>query len=178
MALAVHRVGVHPLAEVVVAAELEAGHGEDREAVIAPLLHLEVEDREAPEAEELGAAWLQPGEHLALGHRQVAQLRQQLRVPGPRAEDQPPCGVAATRRAHGHAVAGRLPPHHRLARPQVRAARERGQRVGHHAALGEQEPAVGLVDGQRILCQPIPGKALRELRPGALIANYHVEADA
>jgi hypothetical protein len=54
---------------VVVAAELEAGHVVDREAVVAALLDVDEKDREPIRLEQLDPGRLQPGEDLALRHR-------------------------------------------------------------------------------------------------------------
>src|SRR6185437_16525926 len=59
--LPVQRVGIYPFLQVVVATDLEAGHAVLREAVVVPLVDLEVEDRKALRREKLRPVRLEPG---------------------------------------------------------------------------------------------------------------------
>src|SRR5918998_5297132 len=80
---AVEGFGVDEFFQVVVLAELEARDAEDGEAVEAPLVHEQVEDGEDAGPEALGAGWLEPRQHLPLGHGEAIQHVEKLPVPGP-----------------------------------------------------------------------------------------------
>jgi hypothetical protein len=82
--LAVDRLGVDLLLQVVVLAELEARDPVNGEAVEAPLVHQQVEDGEVLGPEALGAGRLEPGEDLPLGDGEAVEHVDELAVPGAR----------------------------------------------------------------------------------------------
>src|SRR5437588_8441760 len=85
---AVRVVGIDRLPQVVELSELETGDVVDREAVEAPLVDVENEYRKRLRREQLGSHRLQPGEHLALGNRQLLEGWDERASPGSGADHQ------------------------------------------------------------------------------------------
>jgi len=141
------------LAEVVVAAELEAGDPEDGEAVVALLLvELQVEDGEPVRREELRAQWLEPGEHLPL--RLHGEARELVHPCAGRKDE--PVGLVLTAIGRdANAFAAGLPAQHALSRVNFGPVRLRRVDVCDDAPLGQQEPAVGLEHRHRLRVDPV-----------------------
>src|ERR671912_199387 len=78
--LAVDRLRVDFLLQVVVLTELKARNTVNGEAVEAPLVHQQIEDGEGIGPEVLGARRLQPGQDLPLGHSEPFKTQES---PGP-----------------------------------------------------------------------------------------------
>ena len=81
MAFAIHVIGIDLLAAMVVPADLESRHAENRKSVEVPLGRLEIEDREHVWPEALGAAWLGPEEHLPFRTGQRRKRREHHACP-------------------------------------------------------------------------------------------------
>ena len=142
--------GRSALAPVVVAAELEAGHLPFGQAVVAALLDLEVEHREAVRREEAGPARAQPGEHLPLRRGQAPQRRRgEVGHPRARRQHQPPGLVPAlVRRDHDALAPGaRFPAQHPLAGADVGAGGHGRVRVHDDRPLAQHEAALRLEHG-------------------------------
>ena len=158
------------LAPVVVPAELEAWHFEHRKAVEIFVALVEDKDGEAVGCEQLGKGRLQPGQHLPLRHRQPGQPRQGAAAPRAGGDHQAAGLVDGAVGGDAHAIAGRLPTQHRLARVDLAAVLEGTIDERHDRALRQQEAGVWLEDGVVIGRQLIRGIAGVDL----LAAEHHV----
>jgi hypothetical protein len=150
---------------VVIAANLEARDREDRQAVVAPFVHLQVEDREALRREQLRLARLEPGQDLALRPGQRLQLRDERAGPGAGRHHEPLGLVGAAVGLHSHAIAARLPAQHPLARVDLGPERLGGDHVRHDAALRQQEAALRLEYRHQVGRQVVAREPPIDLRP-------------
>src|SRR5260370_40526699 len=69
------------LSAMMVAAKLETGNLIDGEAIIAPFLHVQIEDRESLGGKPFGTRRLQPRQHLPFRYSQAPCDRSQLANP-------------------------------------------------------------------------------------------------
>ena len=153
--------------------ELEAGDEEAGEAVVAALLDLQIEDGEGAGRKYSGRVGWSQASTWRSGTARPAQLGDELRGPGARADDEAAGLVASAGRAHPHASAPRAPIQHRLAAMNLGAVCQRLLDVRDVASLGQQEPALGLVQAQDLLRQAVPWKA-----PVQLGAVHHLVRQA
>ena len=163
MALTVQLVGVGLLGKVVVLAHLEARDTEHWKAIKPPFLHKQVEDGEFLRCEVLRLKWLEPGEHLPLGHSQIGQRADMGGGPSSNGDYQGLRLVNAPVSYDSYGASYRLPLQDLLPAMHLGSQCLGGRYVSDNAPFREKESAVPLEDRHRILREAVPWKATVEL---------------
>ena len=148
---------------MVVAAELEPRDPEGGEAVEVLTVEDEVEHGHPVGREDLGPARLEPGERLAHAPHHPGGEPCDVPRQGARREDDALRHDLAAVRPDADSSLRVVPLEHALPRPHDGAARERALDVRDDAALGNDEPPVGLEHDLQLRRQRVRGKAPRHL---------------
>src|SRR5919107_76592 len=173
--LAVQAIRIDVLFQVVVLAELEAGHAEDGEAVESTLLHEQIEDGEGVGPEALRARGLQPGQNLPLRDGEAVEHVVQLGVPGACRDDEVVRLVDPAVGAHAYAPFQRLPLQHALAGVDLGPPSLGGHHVGDDALLRREKAALGLDEREVVRGEVVAGVAALQLGAGQDLVGQVVQ---